>query len=34
MDFQEPGINQTGDDMDPYEHTTPDVVMAYLETVK
>ena len=34
MDFQEPGINQTGDDMDPYVNTSPDIVMSYLETVK
>lgn len=31
--FEEPGINDTGADADPYEVTDPDTVIAYLKTV-
>jgi len=33
MSFEEPGINQTGDDNDPYVNTKPEIVLAYLESV-
>jgi peroxiredoxin len=32
--FEEPGINDTGVDEDPYEVTDPDTLLAYLKSVK
>ena len=32
--WQEPGINNDGQDDDPYEQTTPENMIAYLESVK
>ncbi len=32
--FEEPGINDTGADADPYEQTDPDTMIAYLKSVK
>jgi peroxiredoxin len=31
--FEEPGINDTGADSDPYEVTDPGTIIAYLKTV-
>jgi peroxiredoxin len=32
--FEEPGINDTGTDADPYEQTDPETMIAYLKSVK
>ena len=32
--FEEPGINDTGADSDPYEQTDPETMLAYLKSVK
>ena len=32
--FEEPGINDTGEDQDPYEVSDPETVLAYLKTAK
>lgn len=32
--FEEPGINDTGTDSDPYEQTDPETMIAYLKSVK
>ncbi|MBX7200912.1 MAG: peroxiredoxin [Rhodospirillaceae bacterium] len=32
--FEEPGINDTGTDQDPYEVTDPDTMLAYLKSAK
>ena len=31
--WQEPGINNDGEDEDPYEQTTPENMLKYLESI-